>query len=92
MLEQEAGRSNHDKTVSTRLDTRVNDVVMCLGSKRLVVRQRGYEMFDEIVNECLYESCLNYRALIGSYRDPIKAILMRTVEAWADRYNRPERY
>ncbi|HLI10035.1 MAG TPA: hypothetical protein VKY65_00420 [Alphaproteobacteria bacterium] len=58
-----------------------DEISALLTSQNLAMRQRGYELFEEIVKECLYQSCMNYRALLGGYRDPIKAIVMRTVEA-----------
>jgi len=49
------------------------------------MRRRGCELFEEGLNEGLYQSCLNYRSLVGGVTHPLISVLTRSVEAWSAR-------
>ena len=58
-------------------------LVSLLTSRDAEVRRRGYELFEEGLNEALFCSCLSYGSLTGGFTAPLVEIVARAVEAWA---------
>ena len=46
-------------------------------------RKHGYALLDGALKEALYQSCLNYGSLLGSFTQPLMTVMTRAVEAWA---------
>ena len=46
-------------------------------------RARGYELFEEGINDALFCSCLNYRSLVRGFTHPLLQVVTRAVETWA---------
>lgn len=48
-------------------------------------RTRGYEMFETAVNDALFCSCLNYGSLVGGFTHPLREVMAKAIESWAER-------
>ncbi|MGH7045134.1 MAG: hypothetical protein ACREE2_01930 [Stellaceae bacterium] len=68
-----------------KIDRAVEHLIGLLTSEDGPMRERGYAMLQEGLNEALYQSCLNYRALLSGATSPLLAVVMQTVEFWAVR-------
>ncbi len=46
-------------------------------------RAQGHELLGAAFNDALYQSCLNYRSLVGGFTHPLLDVVRRSVELWA---------
>lgn len=58
-------------------------LVKLLTSQDEQTRARGYQLFEEGIADALFCSCLNYRALVGSFTHPLLKVVRQSVESWA---------
>ena len=47
-------------------------------------RAHGYEMFETSVNDALFCSCLNYGSLVGGFTHPLREVMAKAIEFWAE--------
>lgn len=61
----------------------ITALVDMLSSQDGGLRRQGYRLFQDGLDEALFQSCLNYRSLVRGFTHPLVKVLEETIERWA---------
>jgi hypothetical protein len=61
----------------------IDRVVAMLTSRDARLRQQGYALYRDGLEDALYQSCLNYGALVHGFTHPLLSALEEAIERWA---------